>query len=115
MAKEPKVKAKRPRGTGSLYKQPGSKIWWVQFRQHGQRFRESTGTDNLRKAESYLRDKLAEVSLGTYSPRASQVTVAELVEAKLTADRNNARKDVKTSEGRWNLHLKDALGHVKAR
>ena len=115
MAKEPKVKAKRPRGTGSLYKQPGSKIWWVQFRQHGQRFRESTGTDNLRKAESYLRDKLAEVSLGTYSPRASQVTVAELVEAKLTADRNNARKDVKTSVGRWNLHLKGALGHVKAR
>jgi integrase len=37
------------------------------------------------------------------------------VEAKLTADRNNARKDVKTSEGRWKLHLKDVLGHVKVR
>jgi hypothetical protein len=115
MAKEPKVKAKRPRGTGSLYRQAGSKIWWVQFRHHGQRYRESTGTDNLRKAKDYLRDKLAEVGLGTYTPNASRVTVTELVEAKLTADRNNARKDVKTSEGRWNLHLKDALGHVKAR
>ena len=107
--------AKRPRGTGCLYRQPGSKIWWVQFHQNGQRFRESTGTDNKRKAGSVLREKLAEVSLGTYNPRASQVSLAELVEAKLTTDRNNARKDVKTSEGRWNLHLKDALGHVKAR
>ena len=116
MAKEPKAaKAKRPRGTGSLYKQPGSKIWWVQFSHHGQRFRESTGTDNQRKAVSYLREKLGEVSLGTYTPNASRVTVTELVEAKLTSDKNNARKDVKTSEGRWNLHLKDALGHVKAR
>ena len=97
--------SKRPRGTGCLYQQPGSKIWWVQFHQNGQRFRESTGTDNKRKAQDCLRDKLAEVGLGTYSPRASQVTVAELVEAKLTADKNNARKDVKTSEGRWNLHL----------
>ncbi len=98
-----------------MYRQPGSEIWWVQFHRNGQRFRESTGTENKRKAQDYLRDKLAEIGLGTYSPRASQVTVAELVEAKLTTDRNNARKDVKTSEGRWNLHLKDALGHVKAR
>ena len=98
-----------------MYQQPGSEIWWVQFHQNGQRFRESTGTDNKRKAGSVLREKLAEVSLGTYNPRASQVSLAELVEAKLTTDRNNARKDVKTSEGRWNLHLKDALGHVKAR
>src|ERR1019366_9932014 len=89
MPQEPKVKAKRPRGTGCLYQQPGSKIWWVQFHQNGQRFRESTGTDNKRKAQDYLRDKIAEASLGTYAPRASQVTVTEIVEAKLTADKNN--------------------------
>jgi hypothetical protein len=92
--------AKRPRHSGCLYQQPGSKIWWIQFHVNGQRFRESTGTNNKRKAETYLRDKIAEASLGTYSPRASQITVAELVEAKLTSDKNNGRKDLRTAEGR---------------
>jgi len=107
--------AKRPKGTGCLYRQPGSKIWWVQFHQNGQRFRESTGTDNKREAVSYLRDKLAEVSLGTYSPKASQVTVAELVEAKLVSDKNNGGKSLDTTNGRWKLHLQPFLGHIKAR
>jgi integrase len=113
MAKEPMVKAKRPRGTGCLYQQPGSRIWWVQFHRNGQRFRESTRTDNKRKAQDYLRDKIAEASLGTYTPRASRVTVTELVEAKLTSDRNNASKSIDTTEGRWRLHLQPFFGHLK--
>jgi integrase len=107
--------ARRPRGTGCLYRQPGSEIWWVQFHRNGQRFRESTGTDNKRKAQDYLQDKIAEASLGTYSPLASQATVAELIEAKLTSDKNNGRKDLRTAEGRWKLHLQPFLGHAKAR
>ena len=106
--------AKRPRGTGCLYRQPGSKIWWVQFHQNGQRFREPTGTDNKRKAQDYLRDKIAEASLGTYSPRASQVTVAELVEAKLSLDRANALKSAADNETRWKAHLQPAFGHFRA-
>ena len=114
MPQEPKVKAKRPRGTGSLYQQPGPKIWWVQFYQHGQRFRESTGTDNKRKADAYLLEKRAEVSHGTYAPNASRVTVNELVEAKLTCDKNNNLKSLNCSEGRWRLHLQPFFGHLKA-
>jgi integrase len=107
------IVAKRPRGTGCLYQQPGSKIWWVQFHRNGQRFRESTGTDNKREAGSYLRDKLGEVSLGTYTSTASRVTVAELVDAKLTADKNNGSKSIDTTEGRWRLHLQPFFGHLK--
>jgi integrase len=107
------VMAKRPRGTGCLYQQPGSEIWWVQFHQNGQRFRESTGTDNKRKAQDYLRDKIAEASLGTYTPRTSQVTVTEIVEQKLVADKNNSSKSLTTTEGRWRLHLQPFLGHLK--
>jgi integrase len=108
------VMAKRPRGTGCLYQQPGSEIWWVQFHQGGKRHRESTETDSKREATTFLRDKLAEVSLGTYSPRASQVTVTELVESKLTADKNNNLKSLNCSEGRWRLHLQPFFGHLKA-
>jgi integrase len=108
------VMAKRPRGTGCLYQQPGSEIWWVQFHRNGQRFRKSAGTDNKRKAQDYLRDKIAEASLGTYSPLASRVTVAELVEAKLSLDRANALRDAAHAGRRWKLHLQHALGHLKA-
>jgi integrase len=96
-----------------LYRQPGSKTWWVQFHRNGRRFRESTGTDNKRKAQDYLRDKIAEASLGTYSPKASRVTVTELVEAKLVSDKNNGSKSLTTTGGRWRLHLQPFLGYLK--
>jgi integrase len=37
------------------------------------------------------------------------------VEAKLTSDKNNGRKDLRTAEGRWKLHLQPFLGHAKGR
>ena len=84
-----------------------------QFHRDGQRFRESTGTDNRRLAERFLREKLAEVSLGTYIPRASQTTVGELVEAKLNLDKANSRRDAAHTERRWKLHLQPAFGRLK--
>ena len=100
---------------GSLTRSvPGSKIWWIQFHVNGHRFRESTSTNSKRKAENYLRDKIAEASLGTYSPQASRVTVTEIVEAKLSLDRVNALRDYAHVGRRWKLHLQPALGHLKA-
>jgi len=80
-------KPKRPRGTGSLFTQPGSSVIWCQFYAGGRRYRESTGTDNSRKAQKYLSDRLAEVSQGSFNPEATKVTVADLVDTKLTTDR----------------------------
>ena len=73
-----------------------------------------TGTDNKRKAEAYLLEKRLEASQGTYAPNASRVTVNELVDAKLTCDKNNNLKSLNCSEGRWRLHLQPFFGHVKA-
>jgi hypothetical protein len=61
--------------TNSLTQKSGG----FNFHHHGKRFRESTGTDNRRKAEAYLRNNLGEVGLGTYTSTASRVTVAEVV------------------------------------
>ena len=35
---------RRPRGTGRIYRQKGSTIWWIKFYRNGEPFRESTGT-----------------------------------------------------------------------
>src|ERR1039458_4843071 len=106
--------AKKPRGTGSIYKQKGSNNWRVQFSANGKTVNGSTGTDNRRKAEAYLRGKLAEVALDTYVPKANQVTVEELVDAKLTSGKVNGSKSLDTTDGRWRLHLQPFLGNLKA-
>ena len=84
----------RARGNGCLFRQAGTSIWWVQFRQHGLRFRESPEAENGHKADADLWDKLAETSLRTYSPRASQVTVAESAGTKPVSGRNNGGESV---------------------
>jgi hypothetical protein len=35
--------SRRPRGTGSIFQQEGSSIWWIQYFRGGRRQRETTG------------------------------------------------------------------------
>ena len=110
----PKKFPKRSRGSGSLYSVPGTDIIWCQYYVGGLRQRESTGETSIRKAGNYLDNKIAEVRVNG-RPAPTTLTVAALVEAKLVSDRNNGRKDVGSSEGRWKIHLQPFLGHLKAR
>ena len=64
---EPKIRPKRPRGTGSIYQQKGSSNWWIQYYQNGKSYRESTGTDNRRRAEKILQSTLGEISRASSS------------------------------------------------
>lgn len=105
---------KRPRGSGSLYSVPGTDIIWCQYYAGGLSQRESTGETSVRKAGNYLDNKIAEVRVNG-RPAPATLTVTGLVQAKLVSDRNNGRKDVKSSEGRWKFHLQPLLGHLKAR
>jgi hypothetical protein len=107
-------KTKRPRGTGSQFDQPGSSVIWCQVYAGGQRRRESTGTDNRRKAQKYLSDRLPEVSQGSFNPEATKVTVAALVDTKLTTDRNNGSKSIEDTEARWTLDLEPYFASMKA-
>jgi integrase len=106
--------AKHIRGTGTVYPLKGTRNLWCQFFVNGRRFNESTGTDNPRLAASYLRQRLADADSGSLVPNASSVTVATIVEAKLTSDRVNGSDSYDTTKGRWELHLKPILGHLKA-
>ena len=42
---------------GSLYKQPGSRIWWVKYHVHGRPVRESTGTADEQEAKRCLKTR----------------------------------------------------------
>jgi integrase len=105
---------KRQRGTGSIFLQPGSSIWWYQIWINGKRQRGSTGCRTKREADAFVRRKLAEYSVGVSSPESQKVTVKELVEDVLLRNKNNGNKTVADDESRWKNHLKPFFGHLRA-
>jgi hypothetical protein len=108
---------KRPRGTGCLYQQKGSSNWWIQYYQNGKSYRESTGTDNRRRAEKILQSTLGAISQRKFvPPELRRVLVGELVDDLLVWYRTVANKPTfaDDAETRWNLHLKTFFGDMRA-
>jgi integrase len=105
---------KRQRGTGSIFLQPGSSVWWYQIWVNGKRQRGSTGCRNKREADAFVRRKLAEYSVGLSSPENEKVTVKKLVEDVLLRNKNNGNKTVGDDGLRWKNHLEPFLGHLRA-
>ncbi len=105
---------KRQRGTGSIFLQPGSSIWWYQIWVNGKRERGTTGCRSKREADAFVRRKVAEYSVGLSSPESQKVTVKELVEDVLLRNKNNGNKTVADDESRWKNHLKPFFGHLRA-
>ena len=55
---------RRTYGTGSVYREQGSKRWSIQYYQDGRRVRESTGYENKRDARAWLTAQLNEINRG---------------------------------------------------
>ena len=105
----------RTRGSGSIYKQTGSTVYWVKYYRNGQSFRESTRTANLGEAKQFLKTRLGEIATGRfYGPIVERITVAELADDFLRDYRINERKSTEDAEARWKLHLGLFFGHMKA-
>ena len=105
----------RQRGTGSVYLQKGSSIWWIKYYRNGKAYRESTHTADQGKAKDILKQKLAEITTGNFiGPKAERIRLEELAEDFLRDYRINGRKSLPDAEARWELHLKPFLGHLRA-
>jgi integrase len=106
---------RRPRGTGRIYRQKGSTIWWIKFYRNGEPFRESTGTADKRKATRALNHRLAEVTTGKFlGPNIERMGVAELAEDFLRDYRINAKSSFEDAEARWRLHIQPFFGSLHA-
>ena len=79
------------RGDGKVFRHPRSKFLWVRYSVRGKLFRESTGEIEWKRAERFLRHRLAEVGadrLGLkkfIGPKHDRVLVKEMLDA-LEAD-----------------------------
>jgi integrase len=101
----------RPRGTGSLYQQKNSAVWWIKYHRNGRSFRESTRTTEKRQASRVLAKRLAEINTGSFvGPTHERITVGELAEDLFRDYRINGRKTTDDVQTRWRLHLEPFLG-----
>jgi len=108
-------KRKRPRGTGAIYSRPGSENLWVGYTDaNGNYVRESAGTSNKTEAQKFLKKRMEAVSGGNFlGPQVERITVDNLYD-DLLQDYRTHGKDVEWAEGRWNVHLKDFFGGMRA-
>lgn len=81
----------RERGTGRLFLRGST--WWIQFYSHGQPIRMSAETDDPKKAEKFLKRKLAEVLTGTHSD-ARNIRYEDLRAAYILDYQVNKRKSL---------------------
>jgi integrase len=95
------AKAKRAKGTGSVYSRPRSPFYWISFHQNGKLVRESTGTDNKTKAQNMLTKRLQEVNAGTYNPDADKITVADIVQHVFNDYRKNHPNSLPNLKSKW--------------
>jgi integrase len=105
----------RTRGSGSLFRQKTSRVWWVKYYRSGRYFRESTGTTDRAKAKKFLSKRLAEIATGTFNGlEVERVTIAELADGFLRDYKVNGRRSLADVEARWRLHIQPFFGGLKA-
>jgi integrase len=105
----------RTRGSGSIYKQKNSAVWWVKYYRNGKPYRETTRTTDKSEAKDFLRKRLAEITTGNFNgPTVERILVSELAEDFLRDYRINERHSIDDVEARWKLHLQPFFGDWRA-
>lgn len=106
------------RGDGTVYRQPGSKFWWISYWKNGKRKRESTKSESFDFARSLLNQRRAECSVvqPAVPSTPENVSIAELINDLLAwylTENPRARHHADT-KSRWENHLKPFFSALKA-
>lgn len=106
---------KRPSGTGSYFRKPKSRFWWIAYHRNGKLFRESSHSTDERAARRFLQRRLVEAASEDFiAPQTARVTVEELATDFLRDYEIAERKSIDDANARWRLHLKPFFGHLRA-
>ena len=105
-------KKRRPRGTGTVYRQRANGPWWIAYRgPDGKRVQEATGLRRKGDAERLLLRRTGAREHGLpVIPRVETYTFDEAAHAKLDDSLNKGRRAVDELERRVRLHLRPHFG-----
>jgi integrase len=97
-----------------LYKQPGSRFWWIKYYRDGRPIRESTKTEKEKEAGRILRSREGDVAKGRpVMPRADRVRFEELSADFINDYKVNGKRSLDRAE-RSVAHLKAHFGGWRA-
>jgi integrase len=106
---------RRFRGSGWLFKRPGSAFLWCGYYRNGKLYRESTHAADERSARRFLQRKLGEVASDNFiAPQTARIKVDELAQGLFRDYQLSGRKSTADTKARWDLHLKPVFGHLRA-
>lgn len=96
-------KAKRPRGTGSVYRR--GHTWWLSYSRDGRQFNESSGSRKQSDPAKLLKERQADITRDEFvSPKARKTTVA-LAADFLAYYQAQGLKSFDDARTRWTHHL----------
>src|SRR5207245_955402 len=97
------------RGDGRIFRDPGSRFWFMAYYLNGKQVRQSTGEVDERRARRVLRRRISEVLRGEVIPNEQRVTVGDLKEMLIVDYQVNGRRSLDTI--RYPLrHVMDYFG-----
>ncbi len=108
-------KERRPRGSGSIYTQPGSRFLWIAYRDaNGKLVRESSLSEKQTDAQKLLRDRMGKADAGNaVTSEVRRITVEKLYDA-LLVEYKKERQDEAWAKGRWTTHLESFFSSMRA-
>src|SRR2546422_6062510 len=88
---KPEQRVRGPRGLGRAYRRRST--WWIQYYDHGQLIRESTGSAKPSAAAKLLKRRFAEMGQGRrVGPAIARTSLEDLAELVFNDYRINSRK-----------------------
>jgi integrase len=107
--------AKRPNGTGSVYRRPGSRFWWVCYYRDGKPYYESAKSEFKADAENLLARRRGDIASGRFHGLASErVTIGELCQLVLDDYEYRKLRDYQILKWRFEKHIKRSIGELRA-
>jgi integrase len=105
---------RRQRGTGSIFRKPPNKNWFIQFYKKGKRIREGTGSPDHDEAKKLLRQRLHEIDQNAYIKRTGRpARVRDLYKTLKLEREANLKGRKRELPNRW-AHLEPEFGALLA-
>ena len=103
---EEKKRSVRGKGTGSIFRPKGTRVWWVGWTSNGKRHVESTKSEKKSDAQILLTSRLGDAGRGmVVTAKMGKITLGEGLKAVHDDKKMNGRKTADDTKRRYEVHI----------